>query len=496
MGVGLALFAWMTFQSSGGTATDETTAALATAATLALLAPELVADYVLLVRERRPGTSRTTGAAVAITNPVAAPVDEPTRPELPQPAGMTSCANPAYETTAALATAATLILLAPELVADYELLVREHSPGASRTTGAAVAIASPVAALVDERTRPELPQPAGMASCANPAYDDLGGSSTAERARSTTVQALEARQDPESLIGKDVHVDGKGNGMVTGVRRVKGKPTKHLVAFGSNSAGSSEPVLLQKRTGDRGLKFYLLQEEEEAPSAAVEHPPPGPAALASPPAHVAAAPDGSTANETAGLPGPQHIHRACSAYFVLVTLFAAGSALQLASVLESDGGPAMDGGFDSFIVIFAGATAVLVLCRDNISRHCLRRKKQTRAAASEDCPLSIEMGSLPSGGITNPAIEVNDDAEEESSACESERFAQLEAELAATKREHSKYTSARIVAELEKAHVEHTAPAAHAAELQAQRQAQVQAQRERSTAEADELGAELAQLKK
>ena len=88
--------------------------------------------------------------------------------------------------------------------------------------------------------------------------------------------------------------------------------------------------------------------------------------------HGAAAPGDSTANEMAGLPGPQHTHRVCTVYFVLVTLFAAGSALQLASVLESDGGPTMDGGFDSFIVIFAGATAALVLCRDNISRRCLR----------------------------------------------------------------------------------------------------------------------------
>ena len=49
------------------------------------------------------------------------------------------------------------------------------------------------------------------------------------------------------------------------------------------------------------------------------------------------------------------------------------------------------------------------------------------------------------------------------------------------KHEHSKYTAA----ELEKAHA---AQVAHAAELQAER--------ERSAAEADELRAELAQLKK
>ena len=58
--------------------------------------------------------------------------------------------------------------------------------------------------------------------------------------------------------------------------------------------------------------------------------------------------------------------------------------------------------------------------------------------------------------------------------------------MAAMKREHSKYTSARIAAELEKAQ------AVHAAELQAR----LQAERERSAAEADELRAELAQLKK
>ena len=96
---------------------------------------------------------------------------------------------------------------------------------------------------------------------------------------------------------------------------------------------------------------------------------------------------------------------------------------------------------------------------------------------------SSSMGELPSSGIANPAYEVDDDAGEESDA--GERIAQLEAELAATKREHSKYTSARIAAELEKAQ------AAHAAELQAER-----AERERSAAEADALRAELAQLKK
>ena len=70
------------------------------------------------------------------------------------------------------------------------------------------------------------------------------------------------------------------------------------------------------------------------------------------------------------------------------------------------------------------------------------------------------------------------------------RVAELEAELAVSKREHIKFTSARIVAELEKAHVWLNA------ELKAERQ-----ERERSTASAErnaaeaKLRAELAQLK-
>jgi len=139
-------------------------------------------------------------------------------------------------------------------------------------------------------------------------------------------------------------------------------------------------------------------------------------------------------------------------------------------------------------VLGAGIAAVWAMRRQALA---VLRKKQTRAAASEDGASSVEMGELPSSVIANPAYEVDDDAEEESGA--SERVAQLEAELAATKREHSKYTSARIAAELEKAHAAH---AARTAELRAQMQAQVQAERERSAAEADELRAELAQLKK
>jgi hypothetical protein len=128
-------------------------------------------------------------------------------------------------------------------------------------------------------------------------------------------------------------------------------------------------------------------------------------------------------------------------------------------------------------VLCAGVTAVWAMRRQALA---VLRKEQTLVAAGED---GMAMGELPSSVIANPAYEVDDYAEEESGA--SERVTQLEAELAATKREHSKYTSARIAAELEKAHAAH---AVHPAELQAER--------ERSAAEADELRAELAQLKK
>jgi hypothetical protein len=101
---------------------------------------------------------------------------------------------------------------------------------------------------------------------------------------------------------------------------------------------------------------------------------------------------------------------------------------------------------------------------------------------------SIEMGELPSSDIANPAYVDEDDEDEDEDS-----VAALKAELASVKREHAKYTSARIAAELEKAQ------AAHEAELRAEREDHERssaAQVERSAAEAAVLRAELAQLKK
>jgi hypothetical protein len=131
-------------------------------------------------------------------------------------------------------------------------------------------------------------------------------------------------------------------------------------------------------------------------------------------------------------------------------------------------------------VALASILAVRALKRQTL---LVLRKKQARtaAAAGDDGAASIEMVELPSSGIANPAYEVDDEEEEDSVAA-------LKAEMASMKREHSKYTSARIAAELQKAQ------AAHAAELE-----EAQARRSAEVAEAvgalAEAKAELAQLK-
>ena len=97
------------------------------------------------------------------------------------------------------------------------------------------------------------------ATGANPAYDDDDQS---ERERSTTNHALDARDDPEGLIGQSIDVEGKGAGKVVGVKKVKGKSTQHMVAFGNTPGAKPELVLLQKRDkAGKGLKFWLLPAE-------------------------------------------------------------------------------------------------------------------------------------------------------------------------------------------------------------------------------------------
>ena len=91
---------------------------------------------------------------------------------------------------------------------------------------------------------------------ANPAYvDDV------VRERSSTDQSLEARREPESLIGQRVDVEGRGTGTVTGVKKAKGRSTQHLIAFGDDTA--PEPVRLQKRGGKegKGFKFHIIRGE-------------------------------------------------------------------------------------------------------------------------------------------------------------------------------------------------------------------------------------------
>jgi hypothetical protein len=76
------------------------------------------------------------------------------------------------------------------------------------------AVANPLTATPEDG-----PSAATAATGANPAYDD----DQSERERSTTNHALDAREDPEGLIGQSIDVEGKGAGKVVGVKKVKGK---------------------------------------------------------------------------------------------------------------------------------------------------------------------------------------------------------------------------------------------------------------------------------
>ena len=76
--------------------------------------------------------------------------------------------------------------------------------------------------------------------------------------RSTLAAALAARQDAASLVGRRIDVEGRGEGVVTGVQAALGKPTIHLVKFASEPAAGALPVLLQKQEGGKGAKFYLI----------------------------------------------------------------------------------------------------------------------------------------------------------------------------------------------------------------------------------------------
>ena len=122
------------------------------------------------------------------------------------------------------------------------------------------------------------------------------------------------------------------------------------------------------------------------------------------------------------------------------------------------------------------------------------RRRATTVAAVE--MRSRGAGAQPRSTVINPAWE--EEAEEGATA----RVTKLETELQAVKREHAKYTSARIAAELEKreeahataleeAQLEHEKrEEAHATELEAAR-----AHATAAEAEAAQAKAELAQLK-
>jgi hypothetical protein len=146
-------------------------------------------------------------------------------------------------------------------------------------------------------------------------------------------------------------------------------------------------------------------------------------------------------------------------------------------------------------VALAGVAAVVAMMRQ--TKAMLHKKKMMKGGQTDEAP-AIEMSErAPSSVVSNPAYEDQDQGDDEEEGGAGPSNAELQAELASVKREHSKYTSVRIAAELKKAQAAHVAElekvqAAHAAGLEKA----LQAERERGAAEAGHLRAELAQLKK
>ena len=81
-----------------------------------------------------------------------------------------------------------------------------------------------------------------------------------QRERSTTVAACDARKDPASLVGQRIDVTGKGEGVVTGLQKATGRSTMHLIRF--DTSPTPVAVLLQKETGGKGRKFYIVSETD------------------------------------------------------------------------------------------------------------------------------------------------------------------------------------------------------------------------------------------
>jgi FtsZ-interacting cell division protein ZipA len=137
-------------------------------------------------------------------------------------------------------------------------------------------------------------------------------------------------------------------------------------------------------------------------------------------------------------------------------------------------------------VVLAAIAAVWAMRRQ--TEMVLRDRKRKEEQQQQDGPRTADV-EMRSTVIENPAYAASGAAEEEeddegAEEGEGRRAVELEAEMAAMKREHSKYTSARVAAELQKAQT------MHAAELEAAR-----AEAQAAQTEAAEAKAELALLK-
>ena len=102
-----------------------------------------------------------------------------------------------------------------------------------------------------------------------PTQGGLGAGSQHARVGSGASRSM--RENPGTLVGKQVIVVGKGVGRVLRVRGRLAQPTKHVVQWDNDDAtersgigGTTETLRLQKREGGKGHKFYVVDDGQTA----------------------------------------------------------------------------------------------------------------------------------------------------------------------------------------------------------------------------------------
>ena len=113
-------------------------------------------------------------------------------------------------------------------------------------------------------------------------------------------------EDPEELVGKWIHVDGKGVGYVQEINKVMccGKHT-HTVNFATTGP---EEVVLRRESAPDGLPFEMRRDPDEESSGA------GAVVLSPPP------PPSSFEVEASAVVGPGAVYEGCAHVAPLVVL--------------------------------------------------------------------------------------------------------------------------------------------------------------------------------